>query len=50
VAPTSERVVEDVDRLIAVLGKTIAAGGDVVLPVLLVDGHLPGVGFRRRLD
>jgi hypothetical protein len=36
VAPTSERALEDVGRLIAVLGKITAAGGCVV----------PGIFFR----
>jgi len=39
VAPTNERVVEDVDRMLVVLDKIIAAGGCVVLDEFLRTGR-----------
>jgi hypothetical protein len=39
VAPSSERVIEDVDRMLVVLDKIIAAGGCVVSDVFLRTGR-----------
>jgi hypothetical protein len=39
VAPSSERVIEDVDRMLVVLGKIIAAGGCVVPDEFLRTGR-----------
>ena len=39
VAPSSERVIKDADRMLVVLDKTIAAGGCVVPDELLRTGR-----------